>query len=133
MILKNELRNNDTKALIFDIDGTLTRWTSVPELLTASLARFGVPYSDDVMQDFFKAVGYYEAHLLVTGHSSPEAYADILGMTMEVLKRHNVSGRAFKDSMFFEEAFYTTCEAGIKDELAALSADYTLYLLYKLV
>ena len=126
MILKNELKDADTKALIFDIDGTLTRWTSVPDLLGATLAHFNVPYTDDVMKDFFKAVNYYEAHLLISSRASVDEYASILGMTMEVLKKHGISGRDFKDWMFFEEAFYTTSEEGIQEELQALQKDYLL-------
>ncbi len=35
MILKNELNINETKMLSFDIDGTITQWTSVPNFLAS--------------------------------------------------------------------------------------------------
>lgn len=126
MILKNDINPQDTRALIFDVDGTLTRWTSVPELLKDTLASFNVPYSDDVLADFFKAVRNYENYLLISGLSSQEVYAQMLQITMAVLKNNHISGTEFKDAMFIREPLYTECEENIQDELTYLSNQFTL-------
>ena len=66
MILKNELKTNDVKMLSFDIDGTITQWTSVPDFLASVLAEYNLPYSDEVMAQFFKAVDFFDMHLITS-------------------------------------------------------------------
>ncbi len=126
MILKNDLKDLDTKALIFDVDGTLTRWTSVPDFLKDTLASFNVEYTSDVIKDFFTAVRYYESYLLISGLSSQDAYAQALEIAIEALRKNNISGQEFRDAMFLREASYTTCETGIETELDYLSQKYLL-------
>ncbi len=60
MILKNELKTNDVKMLSFDIDGTITQWTSVPDFLASVLAEYNLPYRDEVMTQFFKRSRFYK-------------------------------------------------------------------------
>ena len=80
MIIKNELQNLEKiKGLIFDIDGTITQWISVPEFLKEMLNEYDLLYSDEVLTQFFNALSQHELHVLTTG----EVDSDIYGMYLE--------------------------------------------------
>jgi len=127
MILKNELKTNDVKMLSFDIDGTITQWTSVPDFLTSVLAEYNLHYSDEVMAQFFKAVDFFDKHLITSSECTEAMYGFILGDTIELLKQNGISGDDFRRRMFLKEADFTKAEEGIKDSVGILFKNYDLY------
>lgn len=127
MVIKNNLKIQETKMLLFDIDGTITQWTSVPDFLASVLNEYGLSYSDEVMTKFFRAVEWFDMHLVTSSECSEGIYGACLGESMEILKQHGISGDDFRRRMFLKEADFTKVEADIQNSMARLYESYDLY------
>lgn len=127
MIIKNDLKIADTKMLSFDIDGTITQWTSVPDFLASVLSEYGLSYSDEVMKQFFRAVEWFDMHLVTSSECSEEIYGACLGESIEILKQNGISGMDFRRRMFLKEADFTKTETDIQTSVAKLYQSYDLY------
>lgn len=127
MVIKNDLKIVDTKMLSFDIDGTITQWTSVPNFLASVLSEYSLSYSDEVMKQFFRAVEWFDMHLITSSECSEEIYGACLGESIEVLKQNGISGNDFRRRMFLKEADFTKAEADIQTSVAKLYQSYDLY------
>lgn len=113
--------------LSFDIDGTITQWTSVPDFFASVLTEYNLSYSDEVMAQFFKAVDFFDMHLITSSECLEAIYGFILGDTIELLKQNGISGDDFRRRMFLKEADFKKTEEGIKDSVGILAKDYDLY------
>lgn len=127
MVIKNDLKIADTKMLSFDIDGTITQWTSVPAFLASVLQEYGIPYNDEVMKQFFRAVNWFDMHLITSSECSEAIYGKCLGESIEILKQNGILGNDFREKMFLKEAYFTKAEADIQDSIAKLYQSYDLY------
>lgn len=127
MILKNELQAQNVKTLLFDIDGTITQWTSVPEFLASVLKEYGLPYKDEVLAQFFRAIEWFESHNLVTSETDPKIYGAFLGECIELLKENGISGNDFRERMFAKEPDFVKVEDNISEKIEALYQKYQLY------
>jgi len=127
MILKDELVKKDVSTLLFDIDGTITKWTSVPDFLASVLNEYGIEYQDEVLSQFFRAVTWYDMHLITTMECNYETYGYLLGESIDLLKQNGISGNDFRERMFLKEASFTESEEGIKTSMESLSKNYELY------
>ena len=128
MVIIDKLSQDaNINTLIFDIDGTITRWKNVKSFLEKSLTELGVPYTDDALQGMYKAMELREYHSIITAESDEDVYSALLGMCIPSLKEHNVTGRQLKDTMFELEASETFIEEDVPRELEQLAQDYKLY------
>lgn len=127
MVIKNNLKITDIKALTFDIDRTITEWTSVPAFLASVLNEYGLNFNDEVMQQFFRAVKYFDMHLVTTSECSEAVYGECLGESIEILKQNGISGNDFRKRMFLKEADFTKAEDDIQNSIARLYESYDLY------
>jgi len=57
MIIMDKLSNpSEINTLIFDIDGTITRWKNIEKFLQKSLTMLGVPYTKEALNGLFLAM-----------------------------------------------------------------------------
>lgn len=128
MIIKNELQNLEKiKGLIFDIDGTITQWISVPEFLKEMLNEYDLLYSDEVLTQFFNALSQHELHVLTTGEVDSDIYGMYLENNISLLKENHISGIEFKNKMFTKEADNVKVEDHLPEEMKKLASSYSLY------
>ena len=111
-------------SLIFDIDGTITRWKDVKSFLEKSLNELGIPYTDEDLKGLFKAMELREIHSLTTGESDEDVYSTLLGMYVPSLMEYNVSGKQLKEVMFDLEASETFISEEVPEELERLASEY---------
>lgn len=127
MIIIDKLYNSENiDTIIFDIDGTITRWKSVPQFLEKSLNILGVPYSEDALKGLFQAMKLLDMHTLTTGNADEDAYSYLLEQYIDVLKEYGVSGKDLKDTMFELEASETYISDETQEEFKYLSENYQL-------
>ena len=119
--------NNKINTLIFDVDGTITRWKNVEDFLRKSLEELGVPYTDEALKGLYKAMSDRELHALISSEADADIYSYLLDLYIPSLKENNVSGKDLKDIMFEKEARETFISDDTKSELEILSKDYKLY------
>lgn len=128
MVILDKLpEDNEINTLIFDVDGTITRWKNVKEFLKKSLDILGVPYTDEALQGLYKAFDSRELHALITSEADEDIYSHLLELYIPSLKEYNVSGKDLKDVMFENEANETFISDDTKSELEILSKNYKLY------
>lgn len=128
MIIIDKLHNKEEiNTLIFDIDGTITRWKNVESFLRKSLEILDIPFQKESLLGLYKAMEMREHHSLITSESDEEIYSTLLEMYIEDLKKYHVSGTELKDVMFELEASETYISPEVPEELKLLSKDYDLY------
>ncbi len=128
MIIMDKLPlDNKINTLIFDIDGTITRWKNVKSFLENSLNELGIPYSDGDLEGLFKAMEFNEYNTLLTGIADEEVYSTLLEMYVESLGKYGVSGERLKEVMFDLEASETFISEETPKELEWLAEHYKLY------
>lgn len=120
--------NNSINSLIFDVDGTITRWKNVKEFLRKSLEMLNVPYTDEALKGLYKAMSDRELHALISGEATEDVYSFFLGEYIPSLREHRKTGKDLKDVMFELEASETFIDDDVKDELELLSKKYKLYI-----
>lgn len=118
--------NNKIDTLIFDVDGTITRWKNVKEFLRKSLEILGVPYSDEALKGLYQAMNDRELHALLSSEAGEDIYSYLLSMYIPALGEHNLTGEDLKNVMFSLEASETYIEDDVKPELEILSEKYRL-------
>ncbi len=127
MIIMDKLSNpSEINTLIFDIDGTITRWKNIEKFLQKSLTMLGVPYTKEALNGLFLAMKYREVHGLVTKETSEDIYSSLLENYIHSLKEHQVKGDDLKNTMFELEASETFLSPETKEEIDLLSQKYNL-------
>lgn len=125
MILKSNINEvHNIKYLVFDIDGTLTRWTSIPGLIQAALNYFGIPYKDDYQELLFKAIAHNEAYTILHGRASYETYGYCCIDNLPVLREYGVSGVNFATKMMELEKHFVYTNNNTKQTLQELALYY---------
>lgn len=128
MIIIDKIKHpNNIKTLIFDIDGTITQWTNVRTFLQEALNSLGIPYREESLKGWFKAMKMIEIHTITTENHDENVYAHLLDTYIEDLGTYGVSGFALKDKTFELEASQTIIDPNVPSELEALANDYVLY------
>lgn len=128
MVIIDKLpEDNRIDTLIFDVDGTITRWKNVKSFLKKSLDKLGVPYTDEALQGLYRAMSDRELHALISSEADEDIYSYLLDLYIPSLKENNVSGKDLKDVMFELEASETFISDDTKSELEILSKNYKLY------
>lgn len=111
-------------SLIFDIDGTITRWKDVKEFLRKSLEILNVPYSDEALKGLYKAMSDRELHALLSSESGEDIYSYLLTIYIPSLREHGVTGEDLKNVMFDLEASETFISEEVPEELERLASEY---------
>ena len=128
MIILDKLTNtNLIKSIFFDIDGTVTRWSSVESFLRVSLEELNMPYKKEYLKSLFEAMKMNEYHILTTGLMDEKVYANLLEVYIKDLKEYNLTGEHLKNKMFELEASQTFIDNDVKEELIRLKSEYNLY------
>lgn len=120
--------NNKINSLIFDVDGTITRWKNVKEFFKKSLERLNVPYTDEALEGLIRAMSDRELHELITSEADEDIYSYLLDLYIPSLREHGVSGKDLKDVMFELEASETFINDDVAEEIEILSSKYKLYI-----
>ena len=127
MIIIDKLYNSENiNTIIFDIDGTITRWKNVPKFLEKSLNILGAPYNDDALKGLYDAMEYRKLHALTTGEADEDMYSSLLERFIDVLREYGISGKKLKDTMFELEASETFINDDVQEEFAKLAENYQL-------
>lgn len=127
MIILNKMNETEINDIIFDIDGTITRWKNVPDFLKKSLGELGIPYSDKSLEGLYKAMEYREIHAMLTGEANEDAYSMLLGSYIPDLHKHDKTGKDLKEVMFELEPSETYISEEVPEVLDKLSEKYNLY------
>lgn len=128
MIITNKIEKQEKiKNLIFDIDGTITRWKDVELFLRKALEELNIPYRQESLIGLYKAMEMRELHAMTTSESDEDTYGYFLELYIEDLRKYNVSGTRLKDVMFEMEASETFISPEIPEELKLLSKEYEMY------
>lgn len=129
MVILDNLNNRELiETLVFDLDGTITRWKNVEGFLKKALIEINVPYRKESLEGLYKAMKMREIHALTTGESDEEIYSYLLSMYIEDLKKYSKTGKDLKDKMFELEASETYISPEIPKEIAELAKKYDLYI-----
>ncbi len=128
MIINDKIDSKDNiKTIIFDIDGTITRWKNVELFLKKALNELNIPYRKESLMGLYQAMKMRELHALITSEATEEAYSMFLEEYIEDLNRYNVAGSKLKDVMFELEASETYVSKEVPEEIKLLKENYTLY------
>lgn len=119
--------NNKINSLIFDVDGTITRWKDVKEFLIKSLEILNIPYTEEALYGLYRAMNDRELHALISSEATEDVYSYFLGEYIPSLREHGKTGKDLKDVMFELEASETFIDDDVKSELEILSRKYKLY------
>jgi len=128
IILDNLNKRELIETLVFDLDGTITKWKNVEEFLKKALTEINVPYRKESLEGLYKAMRMREIHSNITGESDEEIYSYLLSMYIEDLKKYSKTGKDLKDKMFELEASETYISPEVPEELEKLSKEYDLYI-----
>ena len=125
MIIIDKLSANaDIKAIILDIDGTITRWKDIPSFLEKSLNILGIPYTDEALIGLFRSMKEREYHAIITGEADEQIYSMLLEKNISSLREYGSSGEKLKNVMFELEASETYISEEVPEELQQLSENY---------
>lgn len=128
MIITNKIENQEKiKNLIFDIDGTITRWKNVELFLRKALEKLNIAFRQESLIGLYKAMEMRELYAMTTSESDEDTYGYFLELYIEDLRKHNVSGAKLKDVMFEMEASETFISPEVSEELKLLSKEYEMY------
>lgn len=128
MIITNKIENQEEiRNLIFDVDGTITRWKNVELFLRKALEKLNIAFRQESLIGLYKAMEMRELHTMTTSESDEDTYGYFLELYIEDLKKYNVSGTKLKDVMFEMEASETFISPEVPEELKLLSKEYEMY------
>lgn len=128
MIITNKIENQEEiRNLIFDIDGTITRWKNVELFLRKALEKLNIPFKEESLVGLYKAIEMRELHSITTSETDETVYSYLLELYIEDLRKHDVSGNKLKDIMFDMEASETFISPEVSEELKLLSKEYEMY------
>ena len=75
MIITNKIENQEEiRNLIFDVDGTITRWKNVELFLRKALEKLNIAFRQESLIGLYKAMEMRELHAMTTSESDEDTY-----------------------------------------------------------